>query len=57
MHPDYISATENGEGKNELAFSIPIARVDSLIGFYDKKYILNFTGVERVAGFSTDVPY
>jgi hypothetical protein len=51
VHPDYLCAIENGEGAEELDFATPIARVESLVGFYDDALCLDFTGVERNAGF------
>jgi hypothetical protein len=51
VHPDYLLRTGAGEGVEELSFATPIARVESLVGFYDDRLVLDFTGVERCAGF------
>jgi len=52
VHPDYLLRMSEGQGAEELDFAVPIARVESLVGFYDDALILDFSGVERVAGFS-----
>lgn len=51
VHPEYFLDKEFVKDAGELKFSVPIMRVDSLVGFKHDKKILDFDGVERAAGF------
>jgi len=50
VHPEYITRMEKGEGQEEHKWTIPILRVDSLVGSYDNNLILDFYGVEKPHG-------
>ncbi len=52
VHPEYLLRAAQGEGAAELAYTIPVARVDGLIGVYDDAQVLRFDVVERAAGLA-----
>ena len=52
VHPEFFINNSFEKGVGELKHSIPIMRVDSLVGFQDDEKILDFAGVERAAGFT-----
>lgn len=51
VHPSYILQAERKPDSLELAYTNPIARVDSLVGYFDDALILDFSNVEKAAGF------
>jgi hypothetical protein len=51
VHPEFYLHPFLKSQSGELRYSIPIMRVDSLVGFKDDAQILDFDGVERAAGF------
>ena len=52
VHPEFFLDKSLIENAGELRFSIPIMRIDSLVGFHHDDKILDFAGVERAAGFA-----
>ena len=52
VHPEFFLSDSLKENAGELRHSIPIMRIDSLVGFHHDDKILDFTGVERAAGFT-----
>ena len=52
VHPEFFLSDSLKENAGELRYSIPIMRIDSLVGFQHDEKILDFAGVERAAGFA-----
>jgi len=52
VHPEFFLSDSLQENAGELRYSIPIMRIDSLVGFHHDEKILDFSGVERAAGFT-----
>jgi len=50
VHPEFLVHALRGDGVKESAFSSPILRVDSLVGFPDEKKILDFGGITQASG-------
>lgn len=51
VHPEFFLDKSFDKSAGELKYSVPIMRVDSLVGFQHDAKILDFAGVERAAGF------
>ena len=51
VHPEFFLDKSFEQSAGELKYSVPIMRVDSLVGFQHDEKILDFAGVERAAGF------
>ena len=51
VHPEFFLDKSFELSAGELKYSVPIMRVDSLVGFQHDEKILDFAGVERAAGF------
>lgn len=51
VHPEFFLDKSFEENSGELKYSVPILRIDSLVGFQHDEKILDFAGVERAAGF------
>jgi hypothetical protein len=51
VHPEFFLDRSFEKSAGELKYSVPIMRVDSLVGFQHNEKILDFAGVERAAGF------
>lgn len=51
VHPEFFLDKALVKNAGELKYSVPIMRVDSLVGFQHDEKILDFSGVERAAGF------
>jgi hypothetical protein len=51
VHPEFFLDKSYVKNAGELKYSVPIMRVDSLVGFQHDEKVLDFAGVERAAGF------